>query len=624
VFNRIDAIGQQPRFVMDEDIAERWLEITPYTERPLSAKLSGLSLEYRLIQLHARDAGKREATIRFSLGLETLDLGYRSQHSVLFDCAPAREITLRLLDEHGKPTTASLLIEDHAKHVFPPRSKRLAPDFFFQSHIYRDDGAKLALTDGDYQITFQRGPASVPETRRVTVTSEIRELTFQVKRWIDPSARGWWSGDHHLHAAGCDHYTDPTAGVPPSAMALHCRGEDLKVGSVLTWGPGFDYQKQFFCGAEDKASTFPHLIRYDIEVAGFGSQRSGHLLLLRLKDQIYPGGTSYLHWPTLGLTTIKWAKAQGAITGPPHTGLGISYPGEELPSYSVPPYDDSGANEYIVDVTHEVPGPDGKLVPAIDIFAVGDTPHKWELNMWYHTLNAGFRSRAAGETDFPCITDEKVGAFRSYVKLDSALTYDAWCEGLRQGRSYVSNGKAHLMDFQADGFQVGQGDGVLALAKPATVCLSVKAAALLDALPKPEIKARPFFRHPYWDLERARVGETRRVAVEVIVNGYPVAQQEIVADGGLEDLSFDLPVERSSWVALRILPAAHTNPIFIEVGGKPIRASRRSLDWCLQGVDQCWASKERYIASDEKETARQAYEHARQVYRARLAECDRD
>jgi FPC/CPF motif-containing protein YcgG len=32
-----------------------------------------------------------------------------------------------------------------------------------------------------------------------------------------------------------------------------------------------------------------------------------------------------------------------------------------------------------------------------------DTPFVWELNIWYHTLNAGFRTRISGETDFPCI-----------------------------------------------------------------------------------------------------------------------------------------------------------------------------------------------------------------------------
>ena len=54
-------------------------------------------------------------------------------------------------------------------------------------------------------------------------------------------------------------------------------GEDLKVGRNLTWGPCFDYQKQFFSGEVDKVSQYPYLLRYDIEVSGFGSHQSGHL-----------------------------------------------------------------------------------------------------------------------------------------------------------------------------------------------------------------------------------------------------------------------------------------------------------------------------------------------------------
>ena len=34
---------------------------------------------------------------------------------------------------------------------------------------------------------------------------------------------------------------------------------------------------------------------------------------------------------------------------------------------------------------------------------------------------------------------------------------------------------------------------------------------------------RPLDQKPYWDIERARIGETRTVPVEVIVNGHPVA-----------------------------------------------------------------------------------------------------
>ncbi len=74
----------------------------------------------------------------------------------------------------------------------------------------------------------------------------------------------------------------------------------------------------------------------------------------------------------------------------------------------------------------------------------------WELNIWYHTLNAGFRTRISGETDFPCIYGERVGLGRSYVKLDGKLNYDAWCEGIRAGRNYVSDGKSHLMDFKVE------------------------------------------------------------------------------------------------------------------------------------------------------------------------------
>ncbi len=86
-------------------------------------------------------------------------------------------------------------------------------------------------------------------------------------------------------------------------------------------------------------------------------------------------------------------------------------------------------------------------------------------------------------------------------------------------------------------------------------------------------------------------------------------------------MSFEVPIEKSSWVTLRILASSHTNPIFVIVDGKPIRPSRRSVDWCLRGVDQCWSQKEKLIAPAELDDARAAYEHARNVYRQRLAEC---
>ena len=300
----------------------------------------------------------------------------------------------------------------------------------------------------------------------------------------------------------------------------------------------------------------------------------------------------------------------------------------------VPPYNGIGANEYIGDVTHEVPGPNGSLVPAVDFMSTVSTPSTWELNMWYHTLNAGFRTRISGETDFPCIYGERVGLGRSYVKVDGDLSYEAWCEGIRAGRNYVGDGRSHLLDFAVASrtggiasktsatVRMGEDGSELKIERPGMVRLTARVAARLNNEPDQRIRSTDSTQKPYWHLERARIGESREVPVEVIVNGQSVARKSVVADGELREVSFDVPVERSSWVALRILPSSHTNPIWVLVGEKPVRASRRSIEWCLQGVDRCWSQKERFIAPAELPQAQADYEHARTVYRQRLQEAD--
>lgn len=602
-----------------DDVPNRWLELATFDSQPLQPRLSGLKVEYRLVQLYSRDAGKREARFTFDVGQGTQDLGFRSETDVLFDCLPAQVVTLRVWDEHGEPTTAGFVIRDQQGRVYPSQAKRLAPDFSFHPQVYRADGETVRLPDGAYTIEFSRGPESLRQTRTVRIEGKPQTLSFQVQRWIDPSLFGYWSGDHHIHAAGCSHYTKPSEGVHPPDMMRHCLGEDLKVGCNLTWGPCFDYQKQFFCGDLDQVSQHPYLLRYDIEVSGFGSHQSGHLCLLRLKEQIYPGGDSMHHWPTLGLNTLRWAKQQGAVVGPAHSGWGLQVNTTELPNYIVPPFDGIGANEYIVDVTHQVSGPDGQLVPAVDFVSTVDTPCVWELNIWYHTLNTGFRTRISGETDFPCIYGERVGLGRSYVKLDGKLDFDEWCEGIRRGRNYVGDGSSHLLEFKVNDVALGENDSELKVATPGNVRVTAKVAARLDPTPDKALQKRPYDQKPYWHLERARIGDSREVPVEVLVNGYPVARQNLVADGELRDVAFDVKIERSSWIALRILPSSHTNPIWVSVGGQPYAVSRRSAEWCLKSVDQCWSQKQRFIKADEMQDAENAYEHARQTYRRLLA-----
>ena len=434
----LKATSSQAESVSNATSAEgrdRWLDLDMFDGRPLNEDLAGIALEYRIIQLYSRDAGKRSAVISFDVGQGTQDLGFRSDATLNFDCKRATSVTVHVRDENDQPTMASFVIRDAQDRVYPAQSKRLAPDFRFHPQIYRADGEQVLLPTGKFTVTCRRGPEYVEQTQELEVGEKPSAMSWDLKRWVDPAASGWWSGDHHIHAAGCSHYSKPTEGVHAPDMMRHCLGEDLKIGANLTWGPCFDYQKQFFTGKDDAVSVYPYLLRYDVEVSGFGSHNSGHLCLLRLQQQIPDGGDSNKHWPTLCLNTLRWAKKQGAVVGPAHSGWGLVQEGRDLPNYEVPPFDGIGANEYIVDVTHTVEGPDGTQVPAVDFLSTVDTPYTWELNIWYHALNCGFRTRVSGETDFPCIYGERVGLGRAYVKIDGRLSYNAWCEGVRRGPS---------------------------------------------------------------------------------------------------------------------------------------------------------------------------------------------
>jgi hypothetical protein len=127
-----------------------------------------------------------------------------------------------------------------------------------------------------------------------------------------------------------------------------------------------------------------------------------------------------------------------------------------------------------------------------------------------------------------------------------------------------------------------------------------------------------------WHLERSRIGTSRAVEVEVVLNGVVVATQELVADGTEQEVAFDVTVEHSSWIALRILRSVHTQPIFLEIGGRPIRASRRSAQWLYDSVDQLWKVKSGFIRESERDAARQAYDEAQAIYLVRREECEAD
>jgi len=398
-------------------------------------------------------------------------------------------------------------------------------------------------------------------------------------------------------------------------------------------------------------------MRYDVEVSGFPSSHAGHLCLLRLSEDDYPGTTRLEQWPSWTLPVLKWGQRQGGVVGYSHSGWGLALPdylpdgrrarlpnnqfarasggraADKLPDYAMPKFDGIGANEFIVAVTAD----------ACDFISTVDTPSIWELNIWYHTLNCGFRSRISGETDFPCIYGDRVGLGRVYVQLDpdEELNFDSWVAGLKDGRSYCGDGMSHVLKFEAQA--EGQGDkskptrlgwpgsenkiSQLNLANPGQVTFNTSIAAMLDAKQSSrgkQIRNSRLDVKPYWHIERCRVGDSREVTAELIVNGHSVDSKPIVADGSIQDIQWDVEIKESSWVAVRILPSVHTNPIFVEVAGKPIRTSQKSANWCRKAVDVCWNSKKNQIRASEKAAAKAAYDRASKIFETIASESNQD
>ncbi|MBP88888.1 MAG: hypothetical protein CMJ64_19605 [Planctomycetaceae bacterium] len=648
---------------------DRFLDLELFRSPPMQDRLSGLAVEYAILLAFSSDAGTRSAELRFEAG----EKHKSNTLKVKVDCKPAIPVTLRIRDHDGHPTMGKLLFRDTTGRVYPAQAKRIAPDFFFQPHVYRADGETVLLPPGRFKMQFSRGPEYRVLEREIDIVGKrLQTLSIDLQHWINPAKSGFYSGDHHIHAAGCAHYTSPSEGVTPADMFRQVKGEGLNVGCVLTWGPCYDFQRQFFAPAAAEFSEPLTLLKYDLEISGFGSQRLGHVCLLNLKDQTYPGseGTSQKGWPTWTTPVMRWAKEQGGVTGYAHSASGLMInpeaaskrllsdadsnkdgqltkqeseltllpeefvkmdtdadgridlqeltashhrATETLPNYAIPEMNGVGAMEICVSVGEGV----------CDFISAMDTARVQEWNCWYHLLNCGFPVKVSGETDFPCMSSRRVGQGRVYVQLPAAesLAFDDWCEGLAAGRSYVSDGFAHALDFQVTGRKPGTGDVMLEQAGTVNVTAQVafaaeqpRAVAYGGVVPDggKQLVGDTILLHGPRS-EQLQVGGTR--TVELVVNGIVATTQDVPADGQIHKLRFDVEIEQSSWVALRQFPQLHTNPVNVLVAGKPIRASRSSALWCIETIKLLWKNRSARIADAERAEAEATFQRAIASYR---------
>src|SRR5439155_8490886 len=130
------------------------------------------------------------------------------------------------------------------------------------------------LPRGEVILDVARGFEYEPLRTTVTIAPGRRELTLRLKRWTNMNARGWFSGDTHVHFLGAN------------GAHREAQGEDLNVVNLLQsqWG-------HLFTNSEDWIGR--PTVTNDGKTIVYCSQENrqhllGHLILWGLKKPVMP------------------------------------------------------------------------------------------------------------------------------------------------------------------------------------------------------------------------------------------------------------------------------------------------------------------------------------------------
>ena len=368
----------------------------------------------------------------------------------------------------------------------------------------------VQLEPGRYRIAVSRGMETIPVEKEFVVEVGIDQRhTIRLERWVDLAGRGWYSGDVHVH--------HPTLKQAHREYLLrYAEAEDLHVVNVLEMGHhrGTEFKQEGF-GKKFRAQRGDYWL-----VSGQEEPRStyGHIIGLNTSSLARDVETYDLY----DLAFKRIHDQPEALVGFAH----FSWNGCNLPR-GFPWY-----------VTTE----------AIDFVELMQFNTINTLD-YYEYLNLGFRLTAAAGSDVPW--GSTIGEVRTYVYTGKPLDLDDWFEGLRLGRTFVSNGPA--VEFTVDGELPGA-----ELLRKAGDVLKIRARA--------------------WGHEKVGLPES----LELVSNAGVIrnVEREKGQQGDLV-IEAEIAVERSQWMTISARCAngavAHATPIYVVVDGEPTWSVEKSV-----------------------------------------------
>lgn len=521
------------------------------------------------------------------------------QHSLDY-LRPMGRLELRTVDAAGAPVPARLSVTGNDGRSHAPDSAWIhADDGFdraragYETHYFHSDGtASLQLPAGEAQITAWRGLEHAVERRSVRVAANAAQALTIASRPLDlPEgwAQRWASGDVHVHMNYGGAYRNTPARLVAQAEA---EAVDFVFNLVVNKEqriPDIGY----FSTEPDSASNEKVVLLHAQE---FHTGYWGHLGLLGLREHfLLP---DYSAHPNTGLaspypdnaTAADLARAQGALVGYVH-------PYDAAPD---PAADTRLSNALPIDVA----------LGKVDYYEVSGFSHYRETQqVWYRLLNCGFRLAAAAGTDAMANYASlrgPVGLNRVYVASaaaaasggDAAGRRDAWLEALEAGRTMATNGP--LLGLQVNGQDPG---GEIQLpGGPHRLSID---AFLRSIVPVDHL--------------------------EIVFNGEVIEAIDLAEARQAADFTGSVTVNRSGWLLLRAWnedahpdvfdrwPYATTNPVFIEIGGEPVRSAEDAdyfLAW-IERVREHTAASEDYNTEKEKQAVLAHIDAAREVFERR-------
>lgn len=416
---------QERRIVLPKESSKRWYHASLRLNR---ARFSGRSLGVEGLgvgdfRIRLPSAGNQNKG-----GLKVCNIKLTRSYKSPEENRLYGFLNLNVSDEMGEPVAARVGIYDSMNRMPLLDSQALKLPYFENSRqefilsenriawphsnrraFYINQTYQKRLPVGTYHIVVSRGLEYQFATKTVEIEANKESVTsIKLSRFLNMPAKGWYSGDPHIHVAR-PHESDN------KVLLAIAQAEDLHVANIMQMGNvAKSYYHQYAWGKNGQKINGDYALVPGQEDPR--TRRMGHTLHLNLKAPVRNPKRYYLY-----NEVFDAVHSQGGLSGYAHGGFAGNGWGLDLPF---------------------------GIIDFMEILEMG-TSHS---ERWFKALNLGYKISPTSGSDYPH-QDQVIGSVRTYVQTGESHNPQAWFDGLKAGMVFVTNGP--LLSLAINGQGIG-------------------------------------------------------------------------------------------------------------------------------------------------------------------------